>query len=261
MSSLQELQRNFLEYLRAPGAQMQGHVVDAPPVGAEQRLQIYADAYRLRLVDALRDNYPVLNALLGEEAFDSLGAEYLAAHPSHFNSVRNFGDVLAAFVDDTPMFAAQPIVGEMVRFEWMLRDVFDAADAPALHLQDLSAIAAHDWPSVKFMLHPTLRRIDLHWNTPALWRQLNEESTPDSPQRREFPVPWMAWRHELAIYFRSLEVDEAWAVDALRRNATFSEVCAGLCEWVDETHAPRRAAQFLHRWMNEGVLQNSVAMR
>lgn len=261
MSTLQDLQRHFLDYVRAPGAQMQGRVVDAPPVGAEQRLQIYADAYRLRLIDALRDNYPVLNALLGNDTFDALGAAYLAAHPSPFFSVRNFGDALAAFVDNDAMFAAQPIVGEMVRFEWMLRDVFDAVDAPALTLQDLSAIAAEHWPNVQFTLHPTVRRMDLHWNTPALWRQLNEESAPESPQRREHPVPWMAWRHDLAIYFRSLEVDEAWAVDALRGSATFAEICAGLCEWVDENHAPQRAARFLQRWINEGVLQNAVTLR
>lgn len=261
MSSLQELQRHFLDYVRAPGAQMHGRVVDAPPVGAEQRLRIYADAYRLRLIDALRDNYPVLNALLGDDAFDSLGAAYLAAHPSRYFSVRNFGDALAASIDGDAVFAAQPMVSEMARFEWMLRDVFDAADASALKLEDLSGIVADDWPNLQLTLHPTARRIDLEWNTAALWRQLNEASEPEPPQRREHAVPWMAWRQDLAIYFRSLDVDEAWAVDALRGRATFSEMCAGLCEWVDEAHAPQRAAQFVQRWIHEGVLQNTVTVR
>lgn len=240
---------------------MRGRVVDAAPVSAQQRLQIYADAYRLRLVDALRDNYPVLNLLLGDDAFDALGAGYLAAHPSHFFSVRYFGDQLAQFIDADATYSTQPIVGEMARFEWMLRDVFDAADAPVLQLEELAAIAADAWPGVQFKLHPTLRRIDLLWNTPALWRQLNEASEPDSPKRREHPVPWIAWRHDLAIYFRSLEVDEAWAVDALGRHATFAEICAGLCEWVDEAHAPQRAAQHLQRWINDGVLKNTVSAR
>lgn len=261
MTTLQELQRSFLDFVRAPGVQMQGSVVDSPPVSAQQRLQIYSDAYRLRLVDALQDNYPVLGALLGDDLFDSLGAAYLAAQPSKFFSVRYFGDQLAAFVDNDPMYAEQPIVAEMARFEWMLRDVFDAVDAPALKLEDLSTIAAEDWPQVQFSLHPTWRQISLEWNTPQLWRQLNEELEPDAPQRRDHPVVWMAWRHDLATYFRSLEVDEAWAVDALSRSATFSEICAGLCEWVDEMHAPQRAAEYLQRWINEGVLQKTVAMR
>lgn len=258
MSALRDLQNNFLAYVRTPQTQMHGRVVDTPTVPAEQRLRIYADAYRLRLIDALRDNYLVLNTLLGDDAFDELGSAYLDAHPSQKFSVRFFGDQLSEFLRAAPAYSAQPIVSEMAKFEWVLRDVFDAPDAPVLTLEDLATVPPEAWPELKFALHPTLRRIDLSWNTPTLWKQLNEEQEPDAPQRREHPVAWRVWRRDLNTYFCSMEVDEAWAIEALGRGASFAELCAGLCEWVDEQHAPQRAAGFLQQWIAEGVLHGRL---
>jgi len=52
-----------------------------------ERLRIYASMYPLRTVEALRSDYPALAALLGEERFDALVREYVAAHPSARNAL------------------------------------------------------------------------------------------------------------------------------------------------------------------------------
>ena len=260
MNSLRALQTHFLAYLRAPLTQMQGAVVDTPTVSADRRLQIYADAYRLRLLDALADNYPMLHALLGDDAFAELGARYLEAQPSRHFSIRYFGHRLAEFVAGQSPYAQQPVLADLANFEWVLRDVFDAADATALMPKDVAAIAPELWPELRFKLHPTVRRLDLTWNAPVIWKALDEQLDPPAPQINKHITAWLIWRHDLKIQFRSLEVDEAWAIDALRLNATFAELCAGLCEWVDESHAALHAARLIQRWLIEGVLSNDSAL-
>ena len=256
MSSLRTLQSQFLAYLRAPLTQMQGAVIDTAKISADIRLKIYADAYRLRLIDALADNYPNLHALIGDDAFTELGARYLETQPSRHFSIRHFGHRLAEFVAEQLPYAQQPVLADLAHFEWMLRDVFDAADASALCHKDLAAIAPEFWPDVRFKLHPTVRRLDLTWNAPAIWKALDEQVDPPVPQINESIIAWLIWRHDLKIQFRSLGIDEAWAIDALQRNSTFAELCAGLCEWVDESRAPLHAAQFIQRWLTDGVLSN-----
>jgi len=258
MSSLRALQTNFLAYLRAPRSQMQGAVVDTASVSADVRLKIYADAYRLRLVDALADNYPVLHALLGDDAFEELGARYLNAQPSQHFSIRHFGHRLTEFVAAHTPYAQQPVLSDLANFEWALRDVFDAADAPALAPEGLAALAPELWPELRFELHPTVRRLNLTWNAPAIWKAIDEQHDPPGPQANKHLTAWLLWRHDLKIYFRSLEVDEAWAIDALRRNTTFADLCAGLCEWVDESHAALHAARFVQRWLTDGILRNDA---
>lgn len=256
MSSLRLLQSQFLAYLRAPLTQMQGAVVDTAKISADSRLKIYADAYRLRLIDALADNYPILHTLIGDDTFTELGARYLETQPSRHFSIRHFGHRLAEFVTVQSPYAQQPVLADLAHFEWALRDVFDAADALALTHQDLAAIAPELWPDMRFKLHPTVRRLDLTWNAPAIWKALDEQLDPPVPQINQHSIAWLIWRHDLKIQFRSLQVDEAWAIDALRLNTTFAELCAGLCEWVDESHASLHAAQFIQRWLTDGILSN-----
>ena len=256
MNSLRALQTNFLAYLRTPLTQMHGAIVDTASVSAELRLKIYADAYRLRLVDALADNFPVLQVLLGHDAFAELGTNYLESQPSQHFTIRFFGHRLNEFLATHSPYAQQPILEEVAKFEWALRDVFDAADAKALTAQDLAGIAPEAWPDTRFQLHPTVRRLDLTWNAPAIWQAIDQQRDPPPPQNDTHATAWLVWRSELKIYFRSLEVDEAWAIDALHLDTPFADLCAGLCEWVDESHAALRAAQFIQRWLNDGVLRH-----
>ncbi len=256
MTALRTLQTSFLAYLRQPQTQMQGAVVDTSTVSADARLKIYADAYRLRLVDALSDNYPVLHTLLGDDAFAELGARYLETHPSQHFSIRYFGHRLAEFVASQSTYAQQPILADLAHFEWILRDVFDAADATSLTPQDLALINPEAWPELRFKLHPTVRRLDLTWNAPEIWKALNEELDPPAPEINKHITAWLVWRHDLKIQFRSLEVNEAWALDALRINTTFADLCVGLCEWTDESHAALQAARFIQRWLSDGLLLN-----
>jgi len=259
VSALRELQTNFLAYLRTPLKQMQGAVVDTPAVSADVRLKIYADAYRLRLADALATNYPALHVLLGDDAFAELGAQYLDAQPSQHFSIRYFGHRLTEFVATQTPYAQQPVLADLANFEWVLRDVFDAADAPTLTPEHLATHAPELWPQLRFKLHPTVRRLDLTWNSPALWKAIDEQRDPPAPQINKHITAWLIWRHDLKIYFRSLEVDEAWAIDALQLNTTFADLCAGLCEWVDESHVALHTARYIQRWMTEGILCNDFA--
>src|SRR3954470_15703051 len=65
------------------------------------RLGIYHDAYRLRLVEVLGKDYPVLRKYLGDESFDGAALAYLTAHPSTFRNVRWFGRRFAEFLRST----------------------------------------------------------------------------------------------------------------------------------------------------------------
>lgn len=87
---------------------MQAMILEGPPRGArehvrgnnrltaEAQLGIYAQAYRLRLLECLRTEYPVLAALAGPTAFDLFAQGYIAAHPSQSYTLYDFG---ASFPD------------------------------------------------------------------------------------------------------------------------------------------------------------------
>lgn len=63
-------------------------VVNDTCVGADQRLRIYHDAYRLRLLEALSVAYPNLLKRLGEVQFGRLARGYIEDRPSRYPTVR-----------------------------------------------------------------------------------------------------------------------------------------------------------------------------
>jgi hypothetical protein len=221
---------------------------------ARTRLAIYADAYRLRLLEALETDFVALRALLGAEEFEQLGRAYIDAHPSDHYSLRYFGRHLGRFLAQAAPYRDQPLLAEVARFEWALTDAFDAPDAGVAAVDDMAGVPPESWPGLRFALHPSLQRIELQWNVPAIWNAVDAEQPLPPPQPAEYPVGWMVWRQGLQIFFRSLSVDQAWMLDALRDGQTFAAVCEGLTEWVDAQHVALHAAALLKQWLEDGLI-------
>ena len=257
MSDLRRLQGDFLDALLRGRGSFQERIVSAGRLDPEQRLGIYSNAYRARLIDALSDAYPSLHTLLGDEGFRKLGMAYIDAWPSHHFSIRWFGDRLSAYLAGSADYADVPVLAEMAAFEWALRGAFDAADTPTISRDDLQRIAPEDWAGLSFRLHPSVRRLDLSWSVPQLWKAIDQDGPPIKPEKNDYPIGWAIWRRDLQTFFRSLEVDEAWALDAVGEGHSFGDICAGLTEWVDEFNAPRRAAEFLGRWVDEALISEA----
>lgn len=253
MSALRELQDDFQAYILHAPNEAVARVVDAGNLAAEERLRVYADAYRLRLLEALETDFVALRAYLGPDNFTTLGEAYIAASPSTHYSLRYFGRHLAGFLARTPPYAQAPLLAELAAFDWALNAAFDAPDDPVLKAEDLATVEAADWPNLTFRAQAAVNRLDLHWNTPAIWRAADIGAELPVPERAEAAVPWVIWRQDLQSFFRSLPTHEAYALDALRRGERFADICAGLCEWFDPSDAAATAAGLLKQWIVDGM--------
>ncbi|MGH8752562.1 MAG: hypothetical protein ACREUJ_01565, partial [Burkholderiales bacterium] len=145
--------------------------------------------------------------------------------------------------------------------EWIMALAFDAPNDPVVTVEDMSKIPADVWPALVFTPHASLQRLNLEWNVPVFWKALDKKEQPEPPLKNEFPVGWVLWRRELNIYFRSMSVEEAWAIDAMRSGNTFAEICNGLCEWIDELQVAQHAAGMLKSWIAEGIIKEVVVPR
>lgn len=256
MSELRQTQSDFQAYLLGNPSRVVERVAGTGSLSAEARLDVYAAAYRLRLLEALETDFVALRAHLGSEKFRALGEAYIAAHPSQHPSLRYFGRHMATFLETAEPYARNSLFAELAAFDWALTTAFDAADDPEIIVEDLGRVAATDWPSLCFRPHASVLRLNLQWNAPAIWKAADSgaETLPD-PQRAADPIPWVIWRQDLNTFFRSLEVDEAYALDAAIRGETFAAICEGMCEWIDAGNVAARAAGFLRQWVADGMLR------
>jgi hypothetical protein len=254
MSRLTHIQNDFQSFLLQGDAAVEAHVVGTERVPIATRLGIYGDGYCTRLIDALQANFPVLTQLLGEADFATLATAYVRSHDSPFFSIRYYGNALAEFLATEADYAGAPVLAELARWEWAMTEVFDAADAVPISVGDLARVAPEEWANLRFDWHPCVRRLELMWNAPQLWKAVTDEVEHPEVTLHPEPVQWLLWRQELRTYFRSLAPAEVTALDAARAGRPFGELCVLLCAQFGEAAAPARAASFLRDWVGSGLL-------
>jgi hypothetical protein len=255
MTRLRDLQLRFQDYLLGNSEDIERDIVSTGDARAEHRLGAYYNAYRIRLIDCLAIEYSALEKTLGREAFEELALDYLDHFPSTQPSVRWFGRHLPEYLHRVDRGEDGEFLAELADWEWALTTVFDAADSQnLLTLDDMARIAPEDWPRLRFEFQPALRWLDLGWNVPLVRQACDEHREIPPRQRNQHPLRWLLWRRELKTLWRSLDVDEAWAIEQAAGGADFAAICEGLLEWVDAEQVSLRAAGLLKQWVDDGLL-------
>jgi hypothetical protein len=268
--SLGEIQRRLWRLIAWPEgvrAALREESPDAPPLetliksderlAAEDRLDVYANAYFYRIHDVLAEDFPTLASALGEEDFHDLVTSYLAVHPSESPSLRWIGDRLSGFLADhdaaASIRAMCPFASDLATYEWATQAVFDAPNSEAVRREDLAAVPPEDWAALPIQLDPSVRLLDLDWPVQLLRAAQREEQ--ELPDLDPEPTTLCLWRHDERVVHRELDPHESRALSATNAGTDFGSLCVAVAEDVGEDKAPALAAGWLARWVDDGLIR------
>ncbi|MEO5624731.1 MAG: DNA-binding domain-containing protein [Dokdonella sp.] len=253
MTSLAATQRRMQVFLLHPkvDTDIANTVVATSAAGVDERLNVYALAYRARLKEVLHNDFPGLLLLSTAETFDEIAGEYIDAVPSRHANVRWYGGALAEFLRNDARWSMQPALAEMAAFEWNLGLAFDAETEPSIEVARLGAVPAEEWPALRLTLGKSLRRMALHWNVGAVRRATDLGEASPALAMLEPSQPWIIWRKGVGVRHRRLEDDEAIALDIVERNGSFTEICEALVELHALDAVAMRTASLLRHWVDD----------
>ncbi|GIX39384.1 MAG: hypothetical protein KatS3mg128_0433 [Silanimonas sp.] len=251
MSALASLQQRFLDTVLSGAAKAEADILGTPHFTIEQRLSVYANAYRRRLVEALASVFERCGRMLGEDAFDALALAYVETHPPHDRSLSRYGldfpDWLRA---RDPRLATAAGVATI---DAGLRRAFDAADAELVDREDLLALPVAAWARLRVAWVPALATGKVEAAAIARWRE-PEAPWDDAADRSITTIAF--WRRDGQTFFRSMTAGEALLLERLRCGATLAEACTegaspippevaapALLSWIDEGWVARLAAE------------------
>jgi hypothetical protein len=252
-NSLVSLQTGFQDYILGKNDRVLARVESTPMLSAGRRLDIYHNAYRVRLGEVLADTYERVVLYIGEDSFDAAARAFIEEHTPTSRNLRHYGSEFPVFLAST--FPHDPEVAELAAMDALLRNAFDAADAEVLRTSDIATLQAQDWDSVVFALHPTATFHTYHWNTPAIWQSLNAGDAPPDAELLPQPVMWLFWRKAMQPHFRSLSGEEHAALQAISEGQTFGSLCATLAHTHPQMDVAMQIAQWLRTWLDDGVLR------
>ena len=259
MSSLKELQDRFQAGILSGDDAVLADVKDSDREDRSVLFGVYRNAYVLRLLEILGNDYELTHSYVGDATFAKLTRAYVAAHPSDQRNARWFGRHLPVFAKDTAPFSSHPEIADLAALEKALADAFDGPDADPLTAADLGAVPPEDWQDLVFSAHPTATRLRFNSNAADIWLALNDEATPPEPTRLPEPQTVLIWRQEFMSRFRPLDAEEAMMWSEAVSGTRFGVLCEMVATFAGPEEAELRAATYLKAWIDAGLLAGASA--
>jgi len=204
-------------------------VVSRGPLGAEDRVEIYARMYLHRLVDAVAEDIPLTVRMLGHEALVDRVRAYLLAHPSRSPDVAQVGRSFGPWLRGTE--GLRPDLPDLAILERARSEVRTALDAPVARAEALQTLPAEQLASARFVFIPGLRLVRLQHDVRALWDALDAEAAPPDPVAG--PVAFAVWRQEFKVFHTRLSPPEARALSVACDGGTLEDVCGAFAGEAD----------------------------
>lgn len=250
---LQELQTQFQDIvLNAECVGADWVSQSAQGLTSRDRLAIYHNAYRVRLIDVLLDTFEHTAIYLGNEWFHQLASDYVQSHHSTHNNIGLYGR-------EFPQFLAEQLVGdeevsELALMDWKLRRAFDGADSTAMTHDDLQQLATGKSGPTCLQPVPTLSISTQHFNTLDIWHAINQDERPPVVERLYQPVDVLIWRKGHSPHFRSLSKIESLAISCVCSGSTLDAIGAALEEEFPDADVATEFGVILHRWLDDQLL-------
>ncbi|MES2947668.1 MAG: DNA-binding domain-containing protein [Pseudomonadota bacterium] len=261
--ALGHVQRSIADYILdrpRPTADTAGTAVaslvrEQAGVDSAQRLGIYHNAYRARLVEVLADSFAKTYLYMGSDTFDHDATAFAVSHPPMTRSLSRYGTDFPAYL--AALYPENPELFELAQLDWDLRTRFDGADVAALNPQTAQAGAdeqAPQWLSWRQPLHPSLTLRCIRTNVAQIWRAIDTD-TDVPPVQHLLEARFLAvWRKGLQPHFQSLDADEAAFMQNLLAGNSVDEAANALAG-TDVLPDPQRLGGWLQAWLADGVLR------
>ena len=252
-SSLAERQQEFMAHVLDDDRPLPNGWTDRHAAG----MDIYRNAYRARLVDAVRETYERTSRWVGEDAFRKAAAHHIITSPPNSLTLddagRGFPETLAE------LFANDPEVAELGWLEWAMHRAFVAGDAEpmdAAAFGDAAALfAEEDWANMSLGFTPGLSQKKVSHDIGKLWRSLAEDEAGDRPDGTlDRALYCVVWREGVKPVFMQIEEAEGRALEMMREGGTYGEMCELLIELLGEEQAVAEAGAILGRWLHNGLI-------
>lgn len=226
-----------------------------------ERLEIYNRQYWFRLIDAVSDDFPALNAMLGAKRFNALVLAYIRENPSTSWTLRDLGGKLPDWLAGHPEYTGKRhlLAIDIARLEWAYVEAFDRKKVAPLSAEDIQGLG----PDAQITLQPHIQLLELRYPVDQLVMAVHKD-TPETDivsnaatgrkHRNKVPLPSMrrtsiflaVHRFDDLVYYRRVEREAFGMLSALRHGSSISDAIeSAFCgSGFDEAHLAMKIQQY-----------------
>jgi hypothetical protein len=246
--------------LLASADEVEALVLPSARQTARARLAIYHQAYFARLLEVLREVFPVLLIALERDTFDGLALAYLEQHPPSAYSLNRLADRFVDFLratrppreDTAPDWADFMI--DVARLETTIEEVFDgpgSEGAAPLDAGALAALSAEDAGDQRLQLAPSVRLLAGDFPLHDYYTAARRGESPPLPA----PCPsWQAiYRREYVVRRLPLTAPAFALLSALAQQQSLSLALEAALALSSPADLALQLPPWFEQWSAEGL--------
>lgn len=198
---LHDVQRDFASaILRKDKAQI-ADLIKEDGLSGERRLQIYRNNTYSLLTDVLKNTFPAVCRLVGDEFFEYAARQYIRIDPPRQPCLHVYGAGLADFLAAFAPAGGLPYLADVTRLEWALNEAYYAPDASPLPIDALKALGPADYADLRLRSHPSCRLLTSPFPVDRIWEMARPGgSTAEVPDLDAGPAWLLVNRIELDVH-------------------------------------------------------------
>ncbi|MBL1421073.1 MAG: putative DNA-binding domain-containing protein [Alphaproteobacteria bacterium] len=164
------LHQKFTEALLKPQHEVpEGLIaVKAPNIG--RRFDVYRNNVMASLVDALKANFPIVSALVGDDFFSGLAVAYISDNPPVIPMLFKYGVEFPAFIAEYPSGASLPYLSDVARLENHWRAAYHAEEKQSIDITAVQKFSPEDQMNLVFEIHPSASILKSGWPIYSIWQ-------------------------------------------------------------------------------------------
>lgn len=140
------------------------------PAGAD-RFGVYRNNVMVGLIEGLREAFPVVCRLVGDEFFRAMAGEFARANPPRSPVMLEYGTGFAEFIKDFPPASSLSYLADVARLERAWVEAYHAAEAEPLAFTGAVSGAP-------LRLHPAARVIRSRFPILTIWQANQADAEP-----------------------------------------------------------------------------------
>ena len=236
-----------------PAADARRMVRPSAALTALERLDIYRRMYELRLIEALRVDYPGLHRFLGEDVFDELARMYVRQSPSRSYTLNRLGDALPQFLAQVEGLPRPRFVLDLARLELAETQVFDEEESPVADGSAVNGILPERWESIRLRPIAALRLIELDYPAHLYLAAMRAdgEASPEAPGRKRARL--VVFRQNFHIHHLELEPMAHPLLTHLLAGVPLGKAITA--EPAAKYLSPNRVFTWFREWFEAGLFQ------
>ena len=243
--TLAALQRDFRNSLIDVPVEMD-QWMDEP---ARAGLAIYHNAYRVQLVDCMRETFEKTLLWLGDDTFTEAARTHIETTPPSGWTLGVYGEGFDRTL--ARLYPDDPEVTELPWLDWALSRAFEGPDAASL---DPAKLVNMDWDNAVLKPVPTFRMGDAHTNAGAIWSALSAGNNPPAAAMLPEPGAMLVWRQDFTPCFRTIDAIERDALGLINAGESFGALCSNLIDRCGEEGGISLSGTLLGQWISDGLI-------